>query len=491
MAHDVFISHSSKDKIMADAICAGLEARGIRCWIAPRDILPGKNYAGQLLQAIENCKVFIVVLSENAISSTHILKEVELAIEAGGIIMPFRIQDVPLSDDLKYYLSNVHWLDALTPPLENHINKLADTLERMLESPVAPSKQQFPDQPPPVQPVMEGKKDSTKVSPVPDVKPEKKRRKQNKLLWMAFYTGVVAIGVIAGAITIGNKFANSPKAATATSNEMMVPSLTVTRIPPTQTQIPSTPTQNPPTPTQKLTIGSTKISPIDGMVLMYVPAGDFLMNSPDDLQDYTAYLDAFWVDQTEVTNEMFQKCIVAGVCNNWKPNNYEEKADGKPFYTFSPESKNYPAGIVTRIQAVQYCKWVGRSLPTNEQWEKAARGTDGRRYPWGNVFNCTNGNFDDETQLDKEMVAGAINCDGFPNSSPVGSYPQGKSPYGALDMAGNLWEWVTDSSTKSGILRGGSYTRAEAWPWTTYRYRYPEDWAMPITGFRCVLWDRH
>ena len=137
MAHDVFISHSSKDKVMADAICAGLEARGIRCWIAPRDINSGQNYAGQICDAIESSKVFILVLSDNANLSTHILKEVELAVQSGNAILPFRIQDVHLSKDLKYYLSNVHWLDAITPPMEKHIGELADFIQKITNVPGA------------------------------------------------------------------------------------------------------------------------------------------------------------------------------------------------------------------------------------------------------------------------------------------------------------------------------------------------------------------
>ena len=147
MAHAVFISHSSKDKPIADAICAGLEFRSIRCWIAPRDIAPGQNYAGQLLKAIESCKVFVILLSENSSLSSHVIKEVEIAMQSGATILPFRIQDITPSDDLKYYLSNVHWLDALTPPLEKHIKLLAEYINRIINAPVAYLKTSTPDEP--------------------------------------------------------------------------------------------------------------------------------------------------------------------------------------------------------------------------------------------------------------------------------------------------------------------------------------------------------
>jgi len=135
LAHDVFISHSSKDKVMADVICAGLEARGIHCWIAPRNIIAGQNYAGQIYKAITNSKAFVILLSENSADSSHVLREVEIAVEGGAVIVPFRIQEVAISDDLKYYLNKVHWLDALTPPIEGHIGRLVDTLAMIIDIP--------------------------------------------------------------------------------------------------------------------------------------------------------------------------------------------------------------------------------------------------------------------------------------------------------------------------------------------------------------------
>jgi hypothetical protein len=135
MAHDVFISHSSKDKVIADAICAGLEALGIRCWIAPRDIVAGQNYAGQIYKAITKSRVFVILLSKDSAESSHVLREVEIAVEGGSVIVPFRTQEVVLSDDLKYYLNKVHWLDAMTPPIEGHIGRLVDTLATIIDIP--------------------------------------------------------------------------------------------------------------------------------------------------------------------------------------------------------------------------------------------------------------------------------------------------------------------------------------------------------------------
>jgi hypothetical protein len=133
MAHDVFVSYSSPDKPIADAICATLEARKIRCWIAPRDVLPGMPYGEALSDAIATSRVLIVVLSKHSNESSHVMREVEGAIHNGVAILPFRIADVQPSKSLDYFLKSIHWLDALTPPLEKHLETLAETVRVLLQ----------------------------------------------------------------------------------------------------------------------------------------------------------------------------------------------------------------------------------------------------------------------------------------------------------------------------------------------------------------------
>lgn len=123
MAHDVFISYSNKDKPVADAVCAGLEGRGIRCWVAPRDILPGFDWGAAIIDAISGAKVMVLIFSGNANASPQIKREVERAVAKGVKILPFRIEDVPMSKSLEYFISTPHWLDALTQPLEGHIRE--------------------------------------------------------------------------------------------------------------------------------------------------------------------------------------------------------------------------------------------------------------------------------------------------------------------------------------------------------------------------------
>jgi hypothetical protein len=133
MAHDVFICHSSKDKKIADAICAKLEQNRIRCWIAPRDVVPGSDFAEAIVQAIHATKVTVFVFSEHSNVSPHVKHELERTVSLGLPVLPFRVDDVVPSPALEYFISSAHWLDALTPPLEQHIDRLVTTVAALLE----------------------------------------------------------------------------------------------------------------------------------------------------------------------------------------------------------------------------------------------------------------------------------------------------------------------------------------------------------------------
>src|ERR1700686_1746468 len=132
MAHDVFISYASGDKLVADAVCAKLEVSGVRCWIAPRDVLPGVHYGEAIIYAIHECHIMVLVFSSKANLSGHIPKEIERAVSAGVTVMPLRIEEVAPAKSLDYFIGSVHWLDALTPPLEVHLQKLAANVQTLL-----------------------------------------------------------------------------------------------------------------------------------------------------------------------------------------------------------------------------------------------------------------------------------------------------------------------------------------------------------------------
>jgi len=257
------------------------------------------------------------------------------------------------------------------------------------------------------------------------------------------------------------------------------------------TPIPA-PTNTPvPTRTPELTIGSSTISPIDGMKLMYVPAGEFLMGStdgvgdPDEHPQHSVYLDSFWIDTTEVTNSMYSKCVQVKACI--EPS-HKSASETRPSYYGNPLYDDYPVIFVKWDQANNYCKWAGRSLPSEAQWEKAARGTDGQIFPWGD-----------------QIPDASLANNNQQNTTKVGSFKAGASPYGALDMAGNVWELVMDwydesfyqispRSNPQGpdtgyyhVIRGGAWNFNLSIDRTTNRAGMALSDNNYYTGFRCSL----
>jgi formylglycine-generating enzyme required for sulfatase activity len=170
------------------------------------------------------------------------------------------------------------------------------------------------------------------------------------------------------------------------------------------------------------------VSEKDGMVMVYVLAGEFEMGGEGGKDDekpvHAVYLDAYWIDQTEVTNVTYAKCVDTGVCNPPSSTNSNTRDN----YYGNSEFDDYPVIYVSWNDVVVYCDWAGRRLPTEAEWEKAARGTDERVYPWGDMI--------DESYANYSRNIG--------DTTAVGSYEKGSSFYGAYDMAGNVWEWVSD-----------------------------------------------
>ncbi len=247
----------------------------------------------------------------------------------------------------------------------------------------------------------------------------------------------------------------------------------------------------------------------DGMEQVFVPAGEFIMKHAEfySLPPHSVYLDAYWIDKTEITNTMFTQFV--SETHYWTDAEKDGKGrimDGiyKDVYGANWEhpqgptsdlqgKDHWPVTQVSWNDAAAYCAWAGKHLPTEAEWEKAARGTDGRKYPWGNdAANCSLANIDKGSH---------IYCVG--EATEAGSYPDGASPYGALDMIGNVWEWVNDwldtseiryfypngvtvnnpAGAATGIykiLRGGGWNL-----WGDSLHVDPSEYAN-IYGFRCV-----
>lgn len=414
MAHDVFISYSSKDKPIADGICANLEAAGLRCWIAPRDIGPGEEWPKAITNAIAKSQVMVLVFSSNSNASSDVGREIVLAASHNLIIIPFKIENVEPEPGKQYYLAQTHWLEAMNPPTKAQIRSLVDRV-RMI---IPPLETNAIVQPEPVLPTAK----EQPGKPAPDVKRNWFRR---EYLWIGLALLLVALTVIFGSKLAGTP-ANPAAPPTLAATETSQPDPTGT-VPPT---IPSTLTPNPTTlPTTTPGLGSTRVRYRDEMVMVFVPAGDFIMGSdhgdPDEQPVHTVSLEAFWIDQTEVTNAMFLKCVIAGICSVQNNTGSSTRTE----YFRNSQYDEFPMINLSWEAAEDYCKQAGARLPSEAEWEKAARGTDGRTYPWGNESP-------DETYLNFNM--------NVKDTVAVGSYPLGASPYGALDMAGNVWEYVAD-----------------------------------------------
>ena len=135
MAHEVFISYSSNDKSIADSVCDALELNGVRCWIAPRNILPGTDWSESILDAITESSILLLVFTSSANQSQQIKREIERAVSKGIKVLPFRVENITPSKSLEFFISTQHWLNAFTPPLEVHIERLAQTVCASLKMP--------------------------------------------------------------------------------------------------------------------------------------------------------------------------------------------------------------------------------------------------------------------------------------------------------------------------------------------------------------------
>ena len=147
MARDVFLSHSVKDKAVADAVVARLEAESVTCWIAPRDVVPGADWGESIINAIESSRIMILIFSKSANASPQIKREVERAVNKEVYIIPFRIDNIPPARGLEFFISVPQWMDAFSPPLERHLDNLAKTVKAVLGAPLPPTPP--PPRPPP------------------------------------------------------------------------------------------------------------------------------------------------------------------------------------------------------------------------------------------------------------------------------------------------------------------------------------------------------
>ena len=329
--------------------------------------------------------------------------------------------------------------------------------------------------------------------------PQKQPRRNTISIWsrlalVAVFAGLMAItgfwikGAFPASATI---FTSSTSTPNATSTNT-VPASTATSTPsplPTMTATPASSATPTPYP--------SAIRDSKNVEMVLIPAGDFIMGSDtgylDEKPVHTVYLDAYFIDKYEVTNGLYELCVLLDICI--RPIDYSSYQ--RLSYFGNPLFANYPVVNVTYEMARTYCEdWRGGRLPTEAEWEKAARGTDASTYPWGEEIGCEYANYRDKS------------CERVRDTAPVTSFAKGVSDYGVYNMSGNVWEWVKDwyspayylrspAENPTGpdhavvgifyIKRGGSFQKNNLLATTTNREQNdPTNYGSDL-GFRCVL----
>lgn len=347
------------------------------------------------------------------------------------------------------------------------------------------------------------------------IESRKQARQRARTIWIIGGIFILFLGCIFSGMILYNNIVTGTSLQNIPQGEgTLVPS-----------RVPVTPaTINPPACTA---IGQTWSDPVDGMQLICVPAATFQMGSDDEdpnAQDdeqpqHTVNLDAYWVSVTEVTNQMFSLFVTVtgyqtdaereGWGIGYISNNWSQIPGASWQHPRGPETdlnglEDHPVIMVSWYDASAYCHWAGMNLLTEAQWELASRGTDGRIYPWGNnELDGTRMNFAD-TNMRVNWADLEVD-DGYRFTAPVGSYPAGASPYGILDLSGNVWEWTADwytadyyqhspvenppgpSSGQWRVIRGGAWDSSNIYTRSAFRNAFEPEARFDNIGFRCAV----
>jgi len=423
----VFISYSHKDTKYAHSFAGRLQEMGFEVWIDER-LDYGSAWPQEIQKQLDSCTAFIVIMSPRSFESEWVQNELGRAMRQRKRIFPLLLE----GDDGPWLsLESTQYADVRGgkfPEAKFYID-----LEEVVP-----------------------RKGGTIPHPLPH-KPADLPKSRNIPLFAGI--GVVALLILGGLL-----YGINGLIATGTV-----------------TVIPDTITPEPPTATP-----STDITDGYGVQMALVPAGDFTMGSnsgeDDERPAHLVSVPSFYIDKYEVTNKLYKACVDAGRCT--PPQNLSSTT--RPDYFGNPEFDDFPVIYVNWEQAKAYCNWRSALLPSESQWEKAALGTTGFIYPWGNEINGTFANYD-----------GAFRRD----TSKVGSYELGRSVYGVYDMVGNVWEWTSSlyipypyrvderenpNTPGERVVRGGSWYDHTAGLRSSDRYGDGVEDVNDGLGFRCA-----
>jgi eukaryotic-like serine/threonine-protein kinase len=484
----VFISYSRKDLVFVERLTKDLQAAGLEVWYDLSGLDGGTRWGREIQNAIDNCQAFVVVLSPNSVESEWVEKEFMYANSLKRRIIPILLQ--PCKTPM--WFINLHFIDVQGDNYDRNFWVILKALGVQAIGMAGKARPVAEVQP--ERTIIQNQQPHSEAVEAAAKKPAQSRWKTRiRLAWLLIPVGLVAVVAFAilGMPALAARLAAPPTSTPTTRHiSTSTPNGTFT-IMPTATLTAIAIHTLTPMSTATPGVGSTWTRSIDGMVMVYVPAGEFSMGSNyyfNSQPIHTVYLYAYWIDKTEVTNSMYAKCVSAREC----PAPSSLSSSTRSSYYGNPQYADYPVIYVGWHDAQSYCLWAVMHLPTEAEWEKAARGTDGRIYPWGN------------TSPNKSLLNYNENIG---DTTAVGSYPSGASPYGALDMAGNVWEWVYDAydeayyansplSNPNGpfytynlqrVRRGGAWNINENYVNAAYRL-----WPGPMgseyasIGFRCA-----
>lgn len=462
----VFISYSRKDLSFVKQLALDLENAGLDVWYDVTDLGGGSRWRVEIENAIKNSQFVVVVLSPDSIASEWVEREFLFANNLKRKIIPLmhRSCELPLN-----YL-DLNYIDVQG---DNYQHEFPNLLHALFVDPKIVSSP------------------STKIKKPPFTL---------KTEYVIAIIGAIAtiVAALLGSPLIEKWLSPvpiSPVTPTSTMGLLISPSLSA-NTPVSAAAYTDIPSITPTAPaTEAFTPTSTPL-PLEitdefGVKMVLVPAGTFMMGSnseSDERPVHSVSLGAFYIDEFEVTNAQYQMCAGGGPCI--VPD--KTGSTTHPSYYGNPQFADYPVIWVDWNMAKTYCDWRGNGtrLPTEAEWEKAARGTEERIYPWGDGIGCAYANYS--------------GCNG--DTVSVGSYRSGKSIYGVYEMAGNVWEWVSDWYDKAyyasagaardnpqgptggglHVLRGGSFLSGELSVRTAMRYYGPVSYKTPGVGFRCA-----
>ncbi|MEO8355077.1 MAG: SUMF1/EgtB/PvdO family nonheme iron enzyme [Chloroflexota bacterium] len=500
-----FLSYSRVNKDFAIKLAKELKAEGLPVWLDQLDIPPGSRWDVEVEKALVECDIFMVIITRASSTSENVLDEIGYAIDNGKRMLPVLLEksNIPLR------LRRFQYVDFTDKNFDDGVQSAKELLRNLIAQPTIPRKELLEDTPDSSAQIEADRKAMEEADRLAFEKIESQRkvkdaaqpvpvRPRSKLIGI-FGFSILAILVAGYAFTrilSGPASAKVPTETPAPTRESPTSTAAPAVVPVTSNNTP-TPTTAAPTamqtPTEETTMtpSAPLLEIIDdkgaGMVL--VPEGEFQMGSGRGLADeqpvHTVYLDAFYIDKYEVTNQLYKACVDDGNCEPPRQTYFFVESPNRIYYD-NPQYDDYPVIYVDWNMAKAYCEWRDARLPTEAEWEKAARGKEGNTYPWGRDLDCQKANYQ--------------NC--VNRTSEVGIYEDGKSPYGVYDMTGNVWEWVADWYSQnyyatsprnnptgpivgqSRVLRGGSWPRFDV---TAYhRSNFGANYNTFDIGFRCA-----